>query len=120
MSCGVSITNDIATTCFERHYGWRVGDNILAKQNGLPTDAQSMVVGRDVGTTIADSRHVGGQTLSIFRGGNWVCYQETNSTYHLFGYPTSGLLVGARLKSIVSISHFWFSWAAFQPETRKY
>ncbi|MDP9486091.1 MAG: DUF3179 domain-containing protein [Actinomycetota bacterium] len=32
----------------------------------------------------------------------------------------AGQLEGERLEPVVSIDHFWFSWAAFRPETRIY
>ena len=31
-----------------------------------------------------------------------------------------GEMEGKNLEPIVSIDHFWFSWAAFRPETRVY
>jgi hypothetical protein len=29
-----------------------------------------------------------------------------------------GELAGAELEPVVAVNHFWFSWAAFKPETR--
>ena len=45
---------------------------------------------------------------------------QTASTWSLLGEATAGPLQGSRLEAVVSINHFWFSWAAFRPETRIY
>jgi len=36
------------------------------------------------------------------------------------GLPAAGELKGKQPTPVVSINHFWFSWAAFKPETRIY
>jgi thiol-disulfide isomerase/thioredoxin len=46
--------------------------------------------------------------------------QETGSEWNIFGEAVAGSLEGRQLESVVSVNHFWFSWAAFQPETRVY
>ena len=45
---------------------------------------------------------------------------QTASTWSLLGEATAGPLQGSKLEAVVSINHFWFSWAAFRPETRVY
>ncbi len=47
-------------------------------------------------------------------------YGGTNSVWNIFGLAVSGKLEGKQLAPVVSINHFWFSWAAFKPETRIY
>jgi len=46
--------------------------------------------------------------------------KETGSAWNVLGMATSGPLAGTQLTPVVSINHFWFSWAAFKPETRIY
>jgi Protein of unknown function (DUF3179) len=45
---------------------------------------------------------------------------ETGNTWHVLGTASSGSLAGTQLTPVVAINHFWFSWAAFKPETRIY
>jgi hypothetical protein len=58
-------------------------------------DAASVAGGRDVGAAAAYSRIVDERTLTFQRDGE-------------------------RLTDVVAVNHFWFSWAAFKPETRIY
>ncbi len=46
--------------------------------------------------------------------------EETGSEWNVLGEAVAGELEGSRLEPVVSIDHFWFSWAAFRPETRIY
>ena len=46
--------------------------------------------------------------------------QETESQWDGLGRAISGPLSGSQLSPVVSINHFWFSWAAFRPDTRVY
>ena len=46
--------------------------------------------------------------------------QETGSEWNILGQAVDGELVGQQLSPVVAINHFWFSWAAFRPETRVY
>jgi hypothetical protein len=38
----------------------------------------------------------------------------------VLGQAISGPLAGEQLTPVVAVNHFWFSWAAFKPETRVY
>ena len=38
----------------------------------------------------------------------------------MLGRAVSGELEGSQLTLVVKVDHFWFSWAAFKPETRVY
>ena len=44
--------------------------------------------------------------------------RETGSTWTVTGRSVAGELEGAQLEPILHGNHFWFSWAAFTPETR--
>ncbi len=79
-------------------------------------DAAVIEAGRDVGAAAAYSRQ--GRTFFAKDG---VIYDEaTGSTWNIFGEAIEGDLKGEKLSPVVSVNHFWFSWAAFKPETRVY
>ncbi|NJL94974.1 MAG: DUF3179 domain-containing protein, partial [Anaerolineae bacterium] len=42
----------------------------------------------------------------------------TGSLWNVFGQATEGELAGTQLELLNAHPHFWFAWAAFQPETR--
>jgi hypothetical protein len=46
--------------------------------------------------------------------------EETGSTWNILGQATSGELEGHILEPVVHGNHFWFAWAAFNPETEVY
>jgi hypothetical protein len=83
-------------------------------------DAPTVALGRDVGAVNAFSRRIDGQTLSFRLDGERIVDQETGSQWDILGRAASGPLAGSRLTPVVGINHFWFSWAAFKPETRVY
>jgi hypothetical protein len=83
-------------------------------------DAASVASGRDVGAAAAYSRVVDGRTLTFQRDGEGLTDAETASTWDLLGRAVDGPLAGAQLEPTVAVNHFWFSWAAFKPETRIY
>jgi hypothetical protein len=85
-----------------------------------PLDQSSIASGRDVGTATAFSRTVDGQVLTFVANNAIIQDNETRSTWNSLGAAMRGPLAGAHLTPIVSINHFWFSWAAFKPETRIY
>jgi hypothetical protein len=84
-------------------------------------DSGSIDEGADVGTTGVYRPIVDGQTLTFERrgpAGTPITDRETGSTWSITGVATDGPLAGARLERVVSGDHLWFSWAAFNPETR--
>ncbi len=81
-------------------------------------DANSVAGGRDVGAAAAYSRIVDGLELSFQLAGEKITDQETGSEWNVLGTAVAGELAGKQLLPVVSINHFWFSWAAFKPETR--
>lgn len=85
-----------------------------------PLDSSTTASGRDVGTAAAFSRVVNGQTLTFMFDDGIIQDEETDSTWNVLGTATSGPLMDTQLSPVVSINHFWFSWAAFKPETRIY
>jgi hypothetical protein len=83
-------------------------------------DAASVSGGRDVGAAAAYSRIVDGQTLTFERDGEHLIDGETRSRWNVLGQALEGPLAGKQLTQVVAVNHFWFSWAAFKPETRVY
>ncbi len=83
-------------------------------------DADTVALGRDVGAANAFSREIDGQTLTFRFDGKRIADEETGSEWNVLGQAVSGPLASSQLAPVVSINHFWFSWAAFKPETRIY
>jgi hypothetical protein len=81
-------------------------------------EAASVAGGRDVGTSAVFLRELNGQMLDFAFDGEKIVDEQTDSTWNAFGQAISGPLAGEELTSVVSVNHFWFSWAAFRPETR--
>ena len=101
-----------------------VGEEPIAvlwrKGTASALDKDSIDEGRDVGSAAVFSRNLDGRTLTFHSKGGDILDEETGSEWNILGEATAGELKGSRLKPIVSIDHFWFSWAAFRPETRIY
>jgi len=83
-------------------------------------DASRIAEGQDVGAGVSFSREVDGQILTFSYDGEKITDDQTGSQWDVFGRAVSGELAGTQLEPIVSVNHFWFSWAAFKPETRVY
>lgn len=83
-------------------------------------DAGTVAAGQDVGATNAFSRQVDGETLTFTYDGSNIVDDQTGSEWNLLGQAVNGPLAGTQLDPVVGINHFWFSWAAFKPETRIY
>lgn len=45
---------------------------------------------------------------------------QTGSAWSILGEAVAGELMGTRLTRLAAAPHFWFAWAAFQPEARLY
>jgi hypothetical protein len=76
--------------------------------------------GREVGSAVAYSRLLNDQLLDFeFKDGR-ILDTQTGSEWNIFGLAVTGELRGSQLTPVVSINHFWFSWAAFKPGTRIY
>ena len=83
-------------------------------------DAAQIPDGRDVGAAVAYSAEVNGQKLTFEFTDGAIRDLETGSRWNILGQALSGKLKGAQLIPLPAINHFWFSWAAFRPETRVY
>jgi hypothetical protein len=83
-------------------------------------DTSRIAEGQDVGAGASFSREVDGQLLTFSYDGEKIIDDQTGSEWDVFGQAVSGELAGTQLEPVVSVNHFWFSWAAFRPETRVY
>ncbi len=72
---------------------------------------------QDVGATGVFEPYVDGQRLTFQREGEVFVDLETGSTWNILGQAIDGPLAGEQLTPIVHGDHFWFSWAAFKPDT---
>jgi len=66
------------------------------------------------------SRQLDGQALTFVFDDGRITDEQTGTEWNVLGQAVSGLQTGSQLTPVVSINHFWFSWAAFKPETRIY
>jgi hypothetical protein len=83
-------------------------------------DTTEIAQGRDVGAANAFLRELDGQTLTFVLEDDQIVDEQTGSTWNVLGTAVSGELAGEQLEPVVAVNHFWFSWAAFKPETRVY
>jgi thiol-disulfide isomerase/thioredoxin len=83
-------------------------------------DAGSVAAGADVGAATTYSRKLDGELLTFGVEDGRIVDDQTGTEWDVLGQGVSGALAGRRLEPVVSINHFWFSWAAFKPETRIY
>jgi hypothetical protein len=83
-------------------------------------DDSAVAGGRDVGAVNAYVRTLDGQRLTFELDGERIVDAETGSEWNMLGQAINGTLKGKQLAPLVAINHFWFSWAAFKPETRVY
>jgi hypothetical protein len=74
--------------------------------------------GRDVGAGAVFQRELDGQRLDFRFDGTRIVDEQTGSEWNVLGQAIHGPLAGSKLRPVVSVNHFWFSWAAFKPDTR--
>lgn len=81
-------------------------------------DTDTIPAGREIGAAVAYSRVLDDQSLIFeFSDGKFLD-EQTGSEWNILGQAVAGKLKGRQLSQVVSINHFWFSWAAFRPETK--
>ena len=83
-------------------------------------DSPSVAGGRDVGSAAVYSPDLDGQMLTFHVEDGAIRDTQTGSEWDILGRAVEGSLSGRQLAPVISIDHFWFSWAAFKPETRIY
>ena len=101
-----------------------VGDNeiVVMWKGGTASalDANEIALGRDVGAVSAFYRGIEGQVLTFALDNGEIVDEQTNTVWNILGMGIEGELAGKQLLPAVGINHFWFSWAAFRPDTLIY
>lgn len=80
-------------------------------------DAATIAEGVDVGATGVFDPHLDGQKLTFRLEEGRLVDDQTGSGWNILGQAVTGPLVGKSLAPIIHADHFWFSWAAFRPDT---
>ncbi|MBS1252345.1 MAG: hypothetical protein MAG451_01384 [Anaerolineales bacterium] len=87
-------------------------------------DQERIAESRDIGAAAVFDPVLDGRQLTFgvdeedgVGGTPSIVDDETGSTWNVLGEATSGPLAGEALTPIVHGNHFWFAWAAFNPET---
>jgi hypothetical protein len=79
--------------------------------------ARLIAEAEDVGATGVFDRNLNNQTLTFRRDGDKIIDEETGSSWNILGQAIDGPLTGEQLRPVIHADHFWFSWAAFKPDT---
>jgi hypothetical protein len=93
---------------------------LWAEGTASALDTSDISEGRDVGAAVAYSRLLDNQELTFEFTDGKILDTQTASEWNILGHAIAGKLKEKQLTTIVSINHFWFSWAAFKPKTRIY
>jgi hypothetical protein len=83
-------------------------------------DALVISEAEDIGGTGVFNPNLDGQQLTFQREGDGIVDDQTGSEWNILGQAVDGPLSGQRLEPIVHADHFWFAWAAFEPDTLIY
>lgn len=81
-------------------------------------DHSLISAGRDVGAAVPFSRQVGDRVLEFELRDGRIVDTATGSVWNHLGKAVEGELADTQLVPVVGVNHFWFSWAAFRPQTR--
>ncbi len=80
-------------------------------------DSSDITAGRDVGTVGVFSAVVDGEVLTFQADGDSFIDDQTSSVWNILGEAETGPLTGTTLDPVTFVRTFWFSWAAFRPDT---
>ena len=83
-------------------------------------DTSEIALGRDVGAVNAFYRGIEGEILTFVLDNGEIVDEQTKTVWNILGMGIEGELAGKQLLPAVGINHFWFSWAAFRPDTLIY
>ena len=73
-----------------------------------------------MGATGIFDPNLNGELLTFSLVGEDFQDEQTGSTWNILGQAINGPLAGESLTPILHGDHFWFSWAAFKPDTLIY
>ena len=121
---GEPVAYPYAILATERVVNDRVGGEPIvvfwAAGTASALDDDSVAGGRDIGTAAVFSPKLDVQTLEFHADGTRIVDAQTGSEWNVLGRAVGGQLAGRQLTPLVGVNHFWFSRAAFKPETRVY
>lgn len=80
-------------------------------------DSSDITAGRDVGTVGVFSAVVDGEVLTFQADGDSFIDDQTSSVWNILGEAETGPFAGTTLDPVTFVRTFWFSWAAFRPDT---
>jgi hypothetical protein len=83
-------------------------------------DQPKIAASRDVGSATAYEPRLGDLALHFEAAPEGFVDRETHSRWDMFGRAVQGPLRGGQLQALPAVDHFWFSWAAFFPDTEIY
>ncbi len=83
-------------------------------------DARTIAQGKDIGATGVFSRKLNDRTLLFVVDGDRFKDAETGTAWSILGKAVEGALAGQQLTPLFHGNHFWFAWAAFQPDSKLY
>lgn len=84
-------------------------------------DQSQIDASQDVGMAALYSRKLKDQVLTFSVDNAGVIHDDqTQSAWNIFGTAVDGELKGSQLEQLFAFPHFWFAWAAFQPNTAVY
>jgi hypothetical protein len=82
-----------------------------------PLDKSNIETSREVGSAAVFYPTAEGKTLTFEWREGQIVDQETSSSWNIFGRAIAGPLKGQELELVIHGTHFWFAWAAFNPDT---
>ena len=83
-------------------------------------DQPEIAASRDVGSATAYEPRSGDLLLHFEATSAGFVDDDTKSRWDVFGRAVAGPLRGEKLRALPAVDHFWFSWAAFFPDTEIY
>jgi len=94
-------------------------DIVLFHQAGTSSalNTAEIVNGMDVGATAVYDPTLNGEKRTFSSTNGIITDDQTGSKWNILGEATSGELQGQSLTALNHADHFWFSWAAFRPDT---
>ncbi len=92
---------------------------VLFHQAGASSalNAEIIADGVDVGGTAVYTPILNGKKLTFISDNGIITDEQTDSVWNILGEAVEGELKGESLEPINHADHFWFSWAAFRPDT---
>jgi len=83
-------------------------------------DRQAIVFSKDVGSTGVFEAELDGRLLTFRMENDVFVDDQTDSVWNILGQAVEGEMTGKSLTPIAHGNHFWFAWAAFNPDTMIY